>query len=119
MAGFGGFTFAAEEEPEHNQDSGWVTSLKLARASNLGSIRDSIVTLAVGSSEREFTVWLTRARYQVLQALMNTVATFTDWDSAPDARSAFLAEVEPQQWATPTYGDAAHTVPVRVKLLSQ
>lgn len=119
MAGFGGFTFTAEEEPEHSQDSGWVTSLKLARAANLGSTRDSIVTLAVGSSERDFMVWLTRARYQALQALMNTVATFTDWDSVPDSRPAFLAEVAPEQWATPTYGDAAHTVPVRVRLLSQ
>ena len=119
MAGFGGFTFTAEESPAPGADSGWLAELKLDRNSPLGSARDSIVTLAVGSATRALELYLTLARYAALRALVNTVAIFTDWEAAPDSRSAFLAGVNPVDYAGPWAGEAANTIRVRVELISQ
>ncbi|OGS01179.1 MAG: hypothetical protein A2V88_08850 [Elusimicrobia bacterium RBG_16_66_12] len=119
MAGFGGFTYAADERPAPEADTGWVTALKLDRATPLGSARDSIVTLGVGSASRMFELYLTLARYAAHLALVNTVATFTDWEDTPDSRSAFLAGVTPVDYAGPWAGVAANTIRVRVELISQ
>ncbi len=92
---------------------------KVDRTTNLGSARDSIVTLGIGSALRSFELYMTAARYGVLAALQNTVANFTDWDAVPDVRSAFLAHVAPVQWANAWSGTAAHQVRVRVELVDQ
>ena len=119
MAAFGGFTFQTDESPLAAVDTGWVRMPKIDRSTNLGAGRDSIVTLGVGSALRGFELYMTSARYATLAALQNTVANFTDWDAVPDVRSAFLARVEPVQWATPWAGTAAHQVRVRVELIEQ
>lgn len=119
MAGFGGFTFAADEGAAPGSDSGWVTTLKTDRATPLGSARDSIVTLGVGSATRAFEVSLTLARYAVLLALLNTVATFTDWEDTPNSRAAFLAGVAPVDQSGPWSGEAENRITVRVELVSQ
>jgi len=119
MAGFGGFTFTAEESPAPGADTGWATQLKLDRNTPLGAARDSIVTLGVGSATRAVELYLTLARYAALRALVNTVATFTDWEATPDARSAFLAAVNAVEYAGPWAGTAANTIRVRVELISQ
>jgi hypothetical protein len=119
VAAFGGFTFAAEEAPVAGADSGWAVQLKLDRATPLGAARDSIVTLGVGSAMRAFECYLTLARYAALLALVNTVANFTDWESAPNTRAAFLAGVTPVDQAGPWSGDAANALRVRVELISQ
>jgi hypothetical protein len=119
VAAFGGFTFATDEGPAPGTDTGWANQLSLDRARPLGSARDSIVTLAVGSATRAFQVSLTLARYAVLLAMINTVATFTDWESVPDVRSAFLAGVTPVDQATPWSGETGNRIAVRVELISQ
>jgi len=119
VASFGGFTFATDEAPAPGADTGWVTQLKLDRATPLGAARDSIVTLGVGSATRVFEVSLTLARYAVLLAMLNTVATFTDWEAVPNVRSAFLAGVTPVDQAGPWSGETGNRIAVRGELISQ
>lgn len=119
MASLGGFTFATDEQPPPEADTGWVTTLKLDRVSPLGSAKDSIVTLAVGSATRAFEVWLTLARYATLAGLVNTVVSFTDWEAVPNTRNAFVAGVNPVDYSGPWSGETGNMVRVRVELVSQ
>lgn len=119
MAGFGGFTFTAEEAPLPGRDSGWVRRPDIDQAAILGSSVDSVVALSARSAGRTFQLYMTPARLTALQAYQNTVATFTDWDSTPDARSALLTFAGAAQWATPTYGETDHRVLVEMELVSQ
>ncbi len=119
MAGFGTFTFTADEGVIAGTDSGWVPAPNVRRGVNLGSIRDSILVMARGSMTRSFTVYLTPARLTALQALQNTVADFTDWFATPVVQSAFLQSAVPSQVALPWLGGTGELVQVRVSLISQ
>ena len=119
MAGFGTFTFTGDEGVISGTDSGWVPEPNVRRGKNLGAIRDSLLTMNVGSSIRSFTLYLTPARLTVLQALQNTVATFTDWFATPISRTAFLLSAVPTDVSMPGLGVAGERVQVRVTLISQ
>ena len=91
-AGFGPLLFEGDEGPVFGSDTGWNRVPSLDRARPLGSTRDSVVTLALGSFERSFEVYLTPTRATFLESLLATAATFTDWDRPdPDSRSALLS----------------------------
>ena len=119
MAAFGGFTFAAEEVPAPGRDTGWVRRPNIDQAAILGSAVDSVVALAARSAVRTVQMFLTPARLTTLQAYQNTVATLTDWNSTPEARSALLTFAGPAQWATPTYGETDHRVLVEIEFVTQ
>ncbi len=99
FAGFGTVLFTREEMPLPGTDVGWVRSPTYSRVRPLGSARDSILTLAIGSAERSWELYLAPARLAALEALLNSTATLVDWDRpVPDQRSAFLTGVEPQEF---------------------
>lgn len=90
-AGFGSFLFARTEQPIFGTDMGWQRLPSIDRSRPLGSATDSIVTTAAGSATRSFECFLSPARLAALTALVNTSATFTDWERpTPDNRAAFL-----------------------------
>jgi hypothetical protein len=94
FAGFGSIFFADDERPLETSDSNWINEPSYARSRALGSAKDNIRTLAIGSAERSFEILMTASRYAAARALINTTATFTDWDRpTPDSRSAKLANV--------------------------
>lgn len=89
------FLFERSEQPLYGSDLGWNSqSPTIDRRRPLGSATDSIVTLAVGSAERTFEVYLTPTRARVLEALVTTTAVLTDWEKPdPDSRAAYLLSV--------------------------
>lgn len=92
--GFGTFQFTKYERPAYNADTGWKPSISTARNRALGALTDSVVTMALGSLEREFSVMLSQSRMEELQALVGTTATFTGWTRpTPDSRPAYLESV--------------------------
>lgn len=95
---FIGFKFESTESPIWGTDAGWVLSPSYSRQRPLGSSGDVITALAIGSAERTFEVYLTPARFLILQGLLNTTGSFTDWTRPlPESRNAFLTEVVAQE----------------------
>lgn len=93
---FGGFLMKREEHIIYGTDTGWVLTPNYQRTRPLGTSTDVIITLSIGSKERSFEVNLSLARYNQLEAMVNTTALFTDWNRPiPDSRQAFLASVSP------------------------
>lgn len=90
--GFGTFVFTREERPIHGSDTGWQRDHpNYDVAMPLGSSRDSVVLIAVGSARRSFECYLSPTRYTALEALLTTSAVFTDWSQpTPDSRQAVL-----------------------------
>lgn len=119
---FGNFLFTRDESSLQRSDRGWNRTPSYARSRALGSASDNVVTMAVGSSERSFEVYLTPARLAVLAALVNTVAAFTDWERpTPDSRDALLMKVEQREWAAVRCSDGSTQKRIRtqVTLLEQ
>ena len=121
-AGFGSFLFQRSEQPLHDTDTGWDRNPSVARSRPLGSATDSIVTLAVGSSVRSFECHLAPTRFATLQALVNTAATFVDWDRpTPGSQSAFLQRISRMSTLGVLCEDGATRKRIRtlVELISQ
>lgn len=88
------FLFKRDEQPIFGTDLGWLRDPSYNRARPLGTAIDSIVTLAIGSSVRQFECYLSPTRYTQLEALQNTADSFTDWDRpTPNSQQAFLARI--------------------------
>lgn len=92
---FGALRFRSTERPLPGTDKGWQYSPTLARSRPLGSTRDDIVVLAVGSQTREFEALFDPDRFSSLRSLINTAGVFTDNDRpSPGQQQAFLVNVE-------------------------
>lgn len=121
--GFGTFMFQRSEWPLFGTDTGWNRELSVAQARPLGSSRDSVVTLAAGSQVRSFECLLTPTRYAELLALLNTTATFVDWERpVPNSQSAFLKTVTQSEWlrsANPDDTGTRKRIRTRVELVGQ
>ncbi|KKL78763.1 hypothetical protein LCGC14_2021590 [marine sediment metagenome] len=122
---FGAFHFKKSELPIMRTDSGWNAILSATEQRPLGTATSSIVVMAVGSQRRRFECYLAPDRFATLQALLNTTATFTDWDRpTPNSRQAFLRSVV-QLDRTPVLesrcaeGVMPNSVRARVELVSQ
>lgn len=96
-AGFGTFLFQRDEQPIFGTDTSWGgRQPSYAQSRPLGSAIDSIVTMAIGSAQRQFECHLSPDRFDVLEALVNTSALFTDWKRpTPDSRNAVLMTLIP------------------------
>ena len=122
FAGFSSFLFTREEIPIFGTDLGWQRLPSIDRTRPLGSATDSIVTTAAGSATRAFELYLDPTRLAALEALVNTTATFTDWERpTPDSRSAFLSTLlNLQRLAVKCHdGVTRQRFRVRVELISQ
>lgn len=99
FAGLGSFLFDRDEHPIFSSDMGWNRARpSIDRQRPLGSATDSIVTIALGSAERSFSMYLSPDRAVELEQMVNTTADFTDWTRPePDTRQAFLASVIRQE----------------------
>lgn len=94
FASFGTFLFTPDERSIEETDTHWGLSPARDTSRPLGSATDSIVTTAIGSSRRNYQAYLSPSRFASLQALMDTVADFTDWERpTPDHRNALLLSV--------------------------
>ena len=121
-SGFASFLFTREEIPIFGTDMGWQRLPSIDRTRPLGSATDSIVTTAAGSATRSFEIYLSPTRLAALEALVNTTATFTDWERpTPDSRSAFLrALLNLERLAVKCNdGTTRQRFRVRVELISQ
>jgi hypothetical protein len=122
FAGFGGFIFHEDERAISETDSRWVREPKRDRSSPLGSARDTIVTLALGSADREFEILFEPTRFAAFEALVGTTDTFTDWTRpTPDSRSAYLARAQHLTDVSVVCADNStrRKVRARVSLISQ
>jgi len=125
FASFGAFYFTKQETALPGTDSGWnSTNTKLSIRSPLGSARDDILLLAVGSQTRQFECLLAPARLVTLRALLGTVALFTDWERPlPNSFDAYLANATQSDPVAVLCRDAGGVTQkrfrVRVELISQ
>lgn len=120
--GFDTFLFTRDEAPITGSDTGWNQAPSYARSRPLGGTSDSIVTLAIGSAERTLEVFLSPDRFAALAALVNTSATFTDWERpTPDSRSAFLTSLQQQEFVAVRCSDGSTQKRIRtaINLVSQ
>lgn len=116
--GFSTFLFEREEGPKLGSDTLWKRRTKRDQSANLGSSADSIVVLAAGSATREFELYLSPTRLSQLEALVSRTAEFCDWTRpAPDARQAFLAEIEPVEEVAVTCDDGTTQRKIRTRIL--
>lgn len=116
------FLFERDERPLDGTDSGWNIRPSYSRSRALGANLDNVVTLAIGSAERSFEAYLAPARFSALSALVNTPATFTDWQQPdPDSRAAFILNVTELGRTRVLCSDGVtrERVHARVELLSQ
>lgn len=119
---FGSFQWHRDETAIFGTDTGWNRQPGYAQSRPLGSARDSIVTLAIGSAARKFECLLSPSRYDELAGLVNSAAFFTDWERpAPGQRFAFLANIEQRQWVAVRCSDGETEKRIRtvVSLISQ
>jgi len=129
MARFGTFTFGADEEPV--SDTGWVGPALTADITlPLGAVQESIVLMGVGlygpvgSARRTLEFYLTVARFAVLEALLNTVDAFEDWEvvvpfGPPYGKIALLSACECIDAVTGWYGSTSARRRVRIELIEQ
>jgi hypothetical protein len=119
---FSSFLFKKRETVVFGTDQGWALAPSYVQGRPVGSTKDHIVATAIGSATRTFEIYLEQDRFIQLQALLNTVGLFTDWERpVPDSRQAFLTEVSPQEKAfhIDHEGFTKPVIRVRVSLLSQ
>lgn len=94
------FKFRSDEQPIEGTDTFWRKQPKRDQSSNLGSSRDSIRTLAVGSATRTFELWMEQSRLDQFEGMLGRNGYFTDWlRPTPDSRAAYISEVTPQREA--------------------
>jgi len=118
MAGFGAVTFTADEEPI--SDTGWSRPRATADITlPLGAAAESIVTMGVGSRRRVIEMYLTPAREALLEAMVNTQATLTDWEAVPVAQLAFLEGCEIVDAVTGSYGTTSASRRVRLSFIAR
>lgn len=117
FASFGSFLFRRSESPLPETDTGWNINPNVSRAKILGSTVDSIVALSIGSSDRSFECLLSPTRFAALYALVNTEASFVDWERPdPDHRNAYLANVEKQGFVGVMCSDGTTQKRIRTKV---
>ncbi len=88
---FGTFLFNATERPAVEEDTGWVVNISASKSRALGALTDSITLTALGSRQRDFSIYLAEDRLLEFLALVGTTAAFCDWTRpTPDNRQAFL-----------------------------
>ncbi len=80
-------------------DSGWNLQPGIQQSHPLGSDRDSILTMYLGSKIRNFTLATSPARFVQLALLMTRTLTFTDWTG--DTRTVYVKTVARQQGSRP------------------
>lgn len=98
-ASFGAFVFAASEYPTPRRSyRGWIPRHRYDIGAMLGSTKDDVVDLGTGSKTLSFECIMTQARYDTVYALEGTSATFTDFDTSPNARTALLEHVTVTEW---------------------
>lgn len=117
-ASFGAVTFTGDEEP--TSDTGWSRPKATADITlPLGAAAESIVTMGVGSRRRTIEMYLAPARAALLEAMVNSVATLTDWEAVPVAQSAFLEGCEIVDAVTGSYGTTAAARRVRLSFIAR
>lgn len=119
---FGSFQFKPKETALFGSDQGWGLSPSFVQQRPVGATKDHIAATSIGSASRSFEIYLEPARFAILESLLNTVDTFTDWERpTPDSREAFLSEVSPQEKIFHMSNDGLikPVIRVRVSLLSQ
>lgn len=119
---FGTFVFKRDETELWGSDQGWALSPSYAQMRPIGSTKDHIVATAIGSASRSFECYLEPSRFLSLQAKINTVDDFTDWERpTPDSRQAMLMEVVPVEktFHRDRTGLTKPVIRTRVTLLSQ
>jgi hypothetical protein len=110
-AHLGSFVMPIVEGPEPGSDTGWNRQISYAQNRNLGSQRDTMLQMALGSHTREFVLNLSQARFLTLQAIQGATMTFTDWYG--DSRTVLVQSIERQSGSRP------FLVKTRVNLLEQ
>lgn len=114
---FGGFVFRREEHIIWGTDVGWAESPSYSRQRPFGSETDSIISLAIGSAERQFEINLTPTRMAALRLMLNARALLTDWARpTPDSRMAFLTEITPLEEVISFSREATAARKYRVRL---
>lgn len=120
---FGSFQFKKTETAHWETDSGWALAPTYSQTRPIGSNKDHIIAVAIGSATRSFEVNLEQDRFNILQGMLNTVAEFTDWTRPiPSSRQAFLTEVVPVEQLVhlaPEGGSFNRELRVRISLVSQ
>jgi len=124
FASFGAFYFQRSEWPLDGTDSGWNYEPKRSIRQALGSSRDDILLLAVGSQMRQFECLLSPARLATLRGLLGTTALFTDWERpTPTSFNAYLANATQTESVAVMCRDALGVTQkrlrVKVELISQ
>lgn len=94
-----GLTILAREGPEQASDSGWNREISFVNTRNLGSQRDSMLQMALGSHTRSFKLFLSRARFLAFKALQGQLTTFMDWEG--DSRSVVVNLVRRESGSRP------------------
>jgi hypothetical protein len=95
-ASYGNVKWLRSEIPIRGTDTRW-SRRNVSRdvVGNLGSTKDSIVTLALRSAVRTWEAWYDVDRFSLMESLVGTIATLTDWDQpVPQERAAYLERVE-------------------------
>lgn len=118
MAGFGTFTLGTTEQPQYGSYSGWVRKPKYFRQTPLGAAIDVVQLLGAASRSLTFELVLTLTRFQTLEALVGTTATWTD-PVDDTARSAMLLTAVPVAWYIPGATTGARKLRVAVELVEQ
>lgn len=85
-------TIAATEGPVVGSDTGWNRDISIQQTRPLGTEKDVVLKMALGSHVRSFQLFLTRARFLVFYALQGTRITFVDWEG--DSRTVYVKTVK-------------------------
>lgn len=117
FASFGSFLFKRTERPLPESDTRWKREQPSRDQTRpLGSNKDSIVTLALGSATRSYECLFSRDRFDAFVLLVNTTAAFTDWDRpTPGTCSAYLAAVYPVGSVAVSCVDEADKIQTRIR----
>jgi len=111
-ATLGSFVFVANSDAvQPGSDSGWNRELTIQQTRPLGSNRDVILKMALGSHTRQFVVRTSPARFLLLQALLATIIVFTDWSG--NSRTVYVQTIRRDQGSRP------YSVFVTVELVEQ
>ena len=113
-ASFGSFVFAASEFPTPRQSyRGWRPRHRYDIGSMLGAAKDDVVDLGNGSKTLVFENIMTQARYDTAYALEGSSATFSDFDTVPNTRTALLEHVTVTDWFDTAVMTSSRRVRVR------
>lgn len=98
-ATLGSLTIAATEGPVPGSDTGWNRAISTQQTRPLGAEKDVILLMALGSHTRSFSLFLTRARFLVFQALQGRVLSFVDWEG--QSRYVYVQRVSRESGSRP------------------